>query len=75
MYHYLTNADFRNKLKSEGTKLTQELCHQLKIDHGIGAIAQLVGSAKRNMITQNENGQVDMDYNLIIVKSPTWDGQ
>lgn len=75
MYHYLTNANFRKTLKEEGTKLTQQLCHQLKIDHGIGAICQLVGSAKRNMITQNEDGQVDMDYNLIIIKSPTWDGQ
>ncbi len=75
MYHYLTNANFRKILKGEGTKLTQALCHQLRIDYGIGANAQLVGSAKRNMITQNENGQVDMDYNLIIMKSSVTDGQ
>ena len=75
MYHYLTNATFRKILKGEGTKLTQALCHQLRIDYGIGANAQLVGSAKRNMITQNENGQVDMDYNLIIMKSSVTDGQ
>ena len=75
MYHYLTNANFRKILKDEGAKLTQALCHQLRIDYGIGANAQLVGSAKRNMITQNENGQVDMDYNLIIVKSSITDDQ
>ena len=75
MYHYLINAKFRKILKGEGTKLSQALCHQLRIDYGIGANAQLVGSAKRNMITQNENGQVDMDYNLIIVKSSITDDQ
>lgn len=75
MYHYLINAKFRKILKGEGTKLSQALCHQLRIDYGIGANAQLVGSAKRNMITQNENGQVDMDYNLIIMKSSIIDGQ
>ena len=75
MYHYLSDSTFKNALKKEGSKLSQELCHQLKIDHRIGSRAQLIGSAKRNMITQNENEPVDLDYNLIIVKTPIKDGK
>ena len=43
MYHYLTNANFRKTLKEEGTKLTQQLCHQLKIDHDL-VLEQFVSS-------------------------------
>lgn len=75
MYHYLSDPTFKNALKKEGSKLSQELCHQLKIDYNIGSRAQLIGSAKRNMITQNENEPVDLDYNLIIVKKPIKDGK
>ena len=75
MYHYLSDPTFKNALKKEGPKLSQELCHQLKIDYDIGSRAQLIGSAKRNMITQNENEPIDLDYNLIIVKTPIKDGK
>lgn len=75
MYHYLSDPTFKNALKKEGSKLSQELCHQLKIDYDTGSRAQLIGSAKRNMITQNENEPVDLDYNLIIVKTPIKDGK
>lgn len=75
MYHYLSDPTFKNALKKEGSKLSQELCHQLKIDYDTGSRAQLIRSAKRNMITQNENEPVDLDYNLIIVKTPIKDGK
>lgn len=75
MYHYLSDPTFKNALKKEESKLSQELCHQLKIDYDLGSRAQLIGSAKRNMITQNENEPVDLDYNLIIVKTPIKDGK
>ena len=75
MYHYLSDPNFKNALKKEGSKLSQELCHQLKIDYEIGSRIQLIGSAKRNMITQNENEPVDLDYNLVIVKTPIKDGR
>lgn len=63
------------KLTHEGTKLTQALGHQLKIDYDIGTYIMLVGSAKRKMITQNEKGDVDMDYNLVVIKSPINNGK
>lgn len=75
MYHYLSDPNFKNALKKEESKLSQELCHQLNIDHKIGSRVQLIGSAKRNMITQNENEPVDLDYNLIIVKAPINDAK
>lgn len=75
MYKYLTDVQFIKKLTHEGTKLTQALGHQLKIDYDIGTYIMLVGSAKRKMITQNEKGDVDMDYNLIVIKSPINNGK
>lgn len=75
MYKYLTDVQFIKKLTHEGTKLTQALRHQLKIDYDIGTYIMLVGSAKRKMIAQNEKGDVDMDYNLIVIKSPINNGK
>ncbi len=75
MYKYLTDVQFIKKLTHEGTKLTQALGHQLKIDYDIGTYIMLVGSAKRKMITQNEKGDVDMDYNLVVIKSPINNGK
>ena len=75
MYKYLTDVQFIKKLTHEGTKLTQTLGHQLKIDYDIWTYIMLVGSAKRKMITQNEKGDVDMDYNLVVIKSPINNGK
>ncbi len=46
----------------------QSLCHFLKEDYDIGATFYLVGSGARNLILQNADRPVDLDYNLEIVK-------
>ena len=46
----------------------QLLCHYLKEDYDIGANFYLVGSGARNLILQNENSPIDLDYNLEIVR-------
>lgn len=75
MYKYLNDPSFEKALRKEATKLTTALAHQLKIDNGIGVSIQQIGSAKRNMITQNSNKPVDIDWNLIINKSPINDAK
>lgn len=75
MYKYLNDPSFEKALRKEATKLTTALAHQLKIDNGIGVSIQQIGSAKRNMITQNSNEPVDIDWNLIINKSPINDAK
>ena len=51
----------------------QLLCHYLKEDYDIGASFYLVGSGARNLILQNENRPIDLDYNLEIVRCEDYD--
>ena len=46
----------------------QELCHALKEEYDIGATFTLVGSGARNLILQNANEPIDLDYNLKIIR-------
>lgn len=46
----------------------QSLCHHLKEEHDIGANFYLVGSGAKNLILQNDNNPVDLDYNLEIIR-------
>lgn len=49
-------------------EIMQLLCHYLKEDYDIGANFYLVGSGAKNLIMQNENNPIDLDYNLEIVR-------
>ncbi len=55
-------------MRSLSGEIMQYLCHYLKEDFDIGANFYLVGSGARNLILQNENKPIDLDYNLEIVK-------
>ncbi len=68
MYHYLEDKEFISKMKTLAGEILQDLCHTLKEDYDIGANFYLVGSGARNLITQNGNSPVDLDYNLEIVR-------
>ena len=68
MYHYLQDKEFERRIRRYGGEIMQQLCHNLKVDHDIGAQFYLVGSGTRNLITQNENQPVDLDYNLEILR-------
>lgn len=46
----------------------KDLCHTLKEDYDIGATFTLVGSGARNLILQNANEPIDLDYNLKIIR-------
>lgn len=68
MYRYLNDKEFVHKMKQFGGKFMQLLCHYLNEDFDIGANFYLVGSGARNLITQNADEPVDLDYNLEIVR-------
>ncbi len=53
--------------------MMQDLCHTLKEEYDIGATFTYVGSGARNLILQNANEPIDLDYNLKIVRSDDWD--
>ena len=50
-----------------------DLCHTLKEVSDISAEVTLVGSGARNLILQNANEPIDLDYNLEIVRINNWD--
>lgn len=68
MYHYLDDKEFVSKMRKLCGEIMQDLCHILKEDYDIGANFYLVGSGARNLIMQNENEPVDLDYNLEIIR-------
>ena len=51
----------------------QDLCHTLKEEYDIGASFYLVGSGARNLILQNANQPIDLDYNLEITRIDDWE--
>ena len=73
MYHWIEDKEFLHNLRRFSGALMQELCHELKAQYDIGAIPYLVGSGAKNLITQNENNPIDLDYNLEIVRCEDYD--
>lgn len=68
MYDYVEDKEFLGKMRSDCGEMMQELCHVLKETYAISANFYLVGSGAKNLIMQNENNPIDLDYNLEIVK-------
>ena len=68
MYHYLDDKKFVSKMRSLCGDIMQDLCHILKEEYDIGSTFYLVGSGARNLIMQNNNEPVDLDYNLEIIR-------
>ena len=68
MYEYVEDREFLSRIRTEAGEILQDLCHNLKVDHDIGARFFMVGSGARRLITRNANQPVDLDYNLEIVR-------
>lgn len=68
MYHYLDDREFEHRMRRLAGKIMQSLCHRLKVEYDIGANFKLVGSGGRNLILQNADEPVDLDYNLEILR-------
>lgn len=68
MYHYLDDKEFVSKMRTLCGEIMQDLCHILKEEYDIGSTFYLVGSGARNLIMQNNNEPVDLDYNLEIIR-------
>lgn len=68
MYEYVTDRKFISQMKKSCGNLMQELSHQLKKDYDIGTNFFMVGSGARNLILQNGNAAIDLDYNLELTR-------
>jgi len=52
--------------------VVNQLVQCINKDSDMSVSAHLVGSGARNLVTQNEKGQIDLDYNLYIECSKIW---
>lgn len=68
MYNYVTDKQLISSMRSCCGDIMQDLCHTLKEEYDIGATFTLVGSGARNLILQNANEPIDLDYNLKIIR-------
>lgn len=69
MYHYIQDKNFLKRLKSTCCDIVNQLVQSVNNDSVMTVKACLVGSGAKNLITQNENRTIDLDYNLCIVRT------
>ncbi len=69
MYHYIQDKDFLKRLKGTCSDIVNQLVQSINNDSVMTVKAYLVGSGAKNLITQNENESIDLDYNLCIVNA------
>lgn len=72
MYHYVEDKEFLSRARSTCSSIMKQLEDELR-NKGMNTQFFLVGSGARNMVTQNENGSIDYDYNLNIISCENWD--
>ena len=73
MYQYVSR-DALSGVRSCCSDLINQLKQRINNDGELKVTAYLVGSGARNMVTQNANEPIDLDYNLEIL-SPHFPGR
>ncbi len=68
MYHYIEDKDFLKRMKSLCSDIINQLVQSINNDSVMTVEAHLVGSGAKNLITQNANEPIDLDYNLCILE-------
>ncbi len=69
MYHYVEDKDFLKQMKGRCSNIINQLVQQINRDGEMEVKATIVGSGAKNLITQNEHLPIDLDYNLEIIDS------
>lgn len=67
MYHWIDDKEFLKRMRRECSNLINELVQFINSGDYLRVEAQLVGSGGRNLITQNNDEPIDLDYNLNII--------
>ena len=68
MYHYIADKEFLKRMKILCSDIINQLVQSINNDSVMTVEAQLVGSDAKNLIMQNANEPIDLDYNLCIVE-------
>ncbi|MBP3938229.1 MAG: hypothetical protein IK955_02360 [Clostridia bacterium] len=69
MYHYFKDKAFLGNMKRVCSDIMNQLKQQINNDSVMQVDIHLVGSGAKNLITQNANEPIDLDYNLCIEKT------
>ena len=69
MYHYIQDKDFQKRLKSTCSDIVNQLVQSINKGSVITVKACLVGSGAKNLVTQNANNPIDLDYNICILNA------
>ena len=67
MYHYIQDKDFQKRLKSTCSDIVNQLVQSINKGSVMTVKACLVGSGAKNLVTQNANNPIDLDYNICIM--------
>ena len=73
MYHYIQDKDFRKRLKSTCSDIVNQLVQSINKSSVMTVKACLVGSGAQNLVTQNANNPIDLDYNICIIDTKSID--
>lgn len=71
MYDYVTDKEFLKSMRGTCSGLVNQLVQRINNDSVMKVQAHLIGSGAKNLVTQNANLPVDLDYNLCIIKTTT----
>ena len=73
MYHYIQDKDFQKRLKSTCSDIVNQLVQSINKGSVMTVKACLVGSGAQNLVTQNANNPIDLDYNICILDTKSID--
>ncbi len=68
MYHWIEDKQFLGMMRGLCSGIVNQLVQAINNDGAIFVRQHLVGSGAKNLITQNTNQPIDLDYNLEIVE-------
>ena len=72
MYKFVKDKDFLHSMRSVCSDIVNQLVQIINNQDFLTVKAHLIGSGAKNLITQNENEPIDLDYNLVVINSE-WD--
>ena len=74
MYKFVKDKDFLHSMRSVCSDIVNQLVQIINNQDFLTVKAHLIGSGAKNLITQNENEDIDLDYNLVIINiNSSWD--
>lgn len=72
MYKFIEDKDFLKRMRHSCSDIVNKLVVAINNEDFLTVQAHLIGSGAKNLITQNANEDIDLDYNLVIINS-SWD--